>query len=471
VSVPGRADATASVAGNAALARLSRSPRPRLLFVSHGAGGGVGRHVAELAAMLEEDAEVLLLQPHSRTHLVLRWMRAGEDAALWFPSGEWDEVVALLERLGIARLHVHHVHGLPPELLALPQRLGCPCDVTLHDYFPVCPAYHLLGADGAFCGGTPECRQCTAGRAPQWPLSLGEWRASFGAFLRAADRVICPSEDTAVRLRRHFPGLATTVWPHPEAERQDAAVPVRVLVPGALSPAKGLEVLEACARDAQQRRLPLHFRVLGYTAHALPAWPEAPLSLAGEYPDGRLPELLALERGDAIFFPAQCAETFSYTLSAALDTGLPVIATDLGALPERLAHRDNACIVHWSAPPARINDTILAFAARPPRATLRGRARMTFADYRRLYTAPFAGTSGAPRPQTSVAPAAALPPVPAERFQSPPGDGAPWTLEGLLVDGVDCGRASSLALLRQRVRQADAAQDAAAPLSEPGRAP
>ena len=35
-----------------------------------------------------------------------------------------------------------------------------------------------------------------------------------------------------------------------------------------------------------------------------------------------------------LFFPAQCPETFSYTLSDALATSLPIIATDLGALKD-----------------------------------------------------------------------------------------------------------------------------------------
>ena len=40
-----------------------------------------------------------------------------------------------------------------------------------------------------------------------------------------------------------------------------------------------------------------------------------------------------------VWFPAQWPETYSYTLSAAIDAGLPIVASRIGAFPERLAGR------------------------------------------------------------------------------------------------------------------------------------
>jgi hypothetical protein len=75
------------------------------------------------------------------------------------------------------------------------------------------------------------------------------------------------------------------------------------------------------------------------------------------------------ERADAVFFPAQWPETWSYTLSAAIDAGLPILATDLGAFPERLAGVAGARIVAWDAPAAQINDALLALAGGAPPAS------------------------------------------------------------------------------------------------------
>jgi hypothetical protein len=59
-----------------------------------------------------------------------------------------------------------------------------------------------------------------------------------------------------------------------------------------------------------------------------------------------------------IWFPAQVPETYSYTLSVAMTTGLPIVASDLGALPERLANYPHAVIVPWNAPAGRWNDIL-----------------------------------------------------------------------------------------------------------------
>ncbi|HEY4999835.1 MAG TPA: glycosyltransferase, partial [Usitatibacter sp.] len=275
------------------LERLRGSRRPRIAFVSHGFGGGVGRHIEELAAALEADAEILLMEPFRKSFVALRWLRSGEDLALWFRKDEeWEALLSVLAGIGIDRLHYHHVHGMPRAVLDLPARLGVPHDVTLHDYFAACPNYHLTGPDGRFCGGGPQCLRCVEAGPAQWPMSIEAWRASFGKWLEAAQRVIAPSQDSARRLGEFFPDARFVVWPHSQASLSSPTA-LRVLVPGAISPEKGLDLLEACVDDAARRKLPLHFRVLGYTARPIEPWPRQPYSIAGEFPEGRLPELLA----------------------------------------------------------------------------------------------------------------------------------------------------------------------------------
>jgi hypothetical protein len=261
------------------------------------------------------------------------------------------------------------------------------------------------------------------------------------------------SLDCAARIRDHVPNREIETWAHPRAPGEMPARRVRVLVPGGISREKGLEVLERCARDAHARALPLHFRVLGFTAWPLPQWPELPITLSGEYPEGTLPELLALEQGDVAFFPAQVPETFSYTLTDVLDRGLPVVATDLGALPERLARYERARILRRNASPAEFNAALLASA--PAGAPARERqVETTFEAYAARYLqgvqhVPHAAASlPALRDEWLVAPVAADPPT--------------TTLAWLFQDGVRGGKASSLQKLQRRVVEADACLEAQA---------
>ena len=44
-----------------------------------------------------------------------------------------------------------------------------------------------------------------------------------------------------------------------------------------------------------------------------------------------------------------CPETYSYTLTTAIDSGLPIVATEIGALPERLTGRPQTWIIGKSS--------------------------------------------------------------------------------------------------------------------------
>jgi glycosyltransferase involved in cell wall biosynthesis len=190
-------------------------------------------------------------------------------------------------------------------------------------------------------------------------MSIETWRAAFEGLLTGASRVIAPSRDVASRISRYFPTLQPLVMPHFDAAPVASPSIVRVMTLGMLSPEKGLHVVRACAEDARARGLPLAFKVLGATTQPLPQWPELPLSIHGQYGDEDLAGLVAGERPDVIWLPAQVPETYAYTLTVALQSGVPIVASALGAFPERLASSPRATLVRWNATPREWNDALL----------------------------------------------------------------------------------------------------------------
>ena len=348
--------------GRAALERLAGSDKQLLLFVAHAWGGGIRQHMNELAGLVGAQCDVLLLEPAAGGTVRLSWLKPGEDLAAYFTlPAEMQALVTLLSVLDVARIHFHHVHGLPRAMLDLPARLGVPYDCTLHDYYAICPQYHLVTADGRYCGepDAQGCAACIAARPAQWPLDIGTWRATFAALLQGAERVFAPSGDVERRMRRYFPGLPITVLPHAEPALAASARVTRVVTLGRLSPEKGLHVVVACAQDARARGLPLSFRILGAVSEPVAQRPQLPLSVQGEYGDADLPALIAAERPDVIWFPSQVPETYSYTLSAALVADAAIVASELGAFPERLAGRPRTSLVPWNATPAEWNAALL----------------------------------------------------------------------------------------------------------------
>jgi len=352
-------------AGRVAIARLAASPRPAIVFVSHAWGGGIRRYMDDIAGLVRGRADVLYLEPADALTVKLYSPHGGHPFAMWFRlPGDLPVLAQTFHAIGVARLHFHHVHGLPRSILELPAASGVPYDCTLHDYYAICPQYHLADVDGRYCGEPDEagCRACLGGRPAQWNLDVAAWRQALGEFVRRADRVIAPSRDVAERIGRHLPGVSIEIWPHPERAPQIPPSPARVVTLGALSREKGLTVVAACARDARARGLPLTFRVLGPTSEPLPRWPDASLSAHGSYDERALPQLLAAEHADVLFFPAQVPETYAYTLSVALATTTPIVASALGAFIERLEGRANVRLLPWNATVTQWNAALLEMA-------------------------------------------------------------------------------------------------------------
>ena len=335
----------------------------------------------------------------------------------------------------------------PGEESAQPGARPVPYDVTLHDYLAICPQLQLVTAQGRYCGepAEPGCTVCLAGRPPPWPLDIRGWRAVFAGLLRDANRVIAPSQDIADRIARYVPGLAIETWPHPEAP---IALPpmIRVATIGMLSREKGFDTLVACARDAHARDLPLAFRVLGPTAAPLPALPLSRLSMSGEYAEADLAALLAAERPDVLWFPAQWPETWTYTLSAAVASGAPVVASDLGAFRERLASHPAARLLPWNASPSAWNGALLD-AGGMRRAHEPVSAGMPPAEYAARYVALL--------DRRALTAAGASPDLETRHREAPPAArAADLPLVELVQAGVLCGRGEARAALPDRVAAA-----------------
>ena len=424
---------------------LADSGRPSIVFIVHGWGGGIRRHVDELAALVAADVNVLFLEPSSGDTIRLR-TRAGNAAAYFTLPDDLAALVSLLRAIGVVRLHVHHVNGLPQVVLDLPAAIELPYDVTLHDYVTICPQLHLVTADGRYCGepAEPGCAACLAGRPPAWPLDIVGWRKRFADLLRHAARVIAPSKDVAARVGRYVSDLSIEVWPHAES---GVAVPSlgRVATLGTLTVEKGLHVVTACAQEAHVRGLPISYRVLGAVGDPLPALPPWRLSFSGEYQEVDLPGLLAAERPHVLWFPAQVPETFAYTLSPAIASGLPIVASDLGAFHARLDGRPGTRIVRWDASPTEWIDALLALV--PPRVESSSDSVSSRpSDYRARYLAPVA------RPPAGRS----WPSLDARHFVTPPDDRLPrLSLTELVTAGVACGKGEARAELARRAASAD----------------
>ncbi len=378
-----------------------RSGLPTILMVSHDLGGGIERHLAALGERLESCANVLLLRPESGGFkLSIPGLPGHPDLAM--NADRVEDFVVLLKNFALRRVHVHHVMRFyDADLAPLLRRLGVPFDVTIHDYYAICPQVNLLPwLDAQYCGepGPAACNACIAARPSHGARDILEWRARHRFLFTEADRVLCPSEDARARLARHGLAARAIVAPHegvtaphwplrinplPRAGARKRALRVALL--GVLASQKGLPAVAALAAT-MAAEIDLH--LIGYPEAPLPAPLAERLAVSGEYAEADLPRLITRLRPHALWFPAQWPETWSYTLSAAIASGLPIVASRIGAFPERLAGRPLTWLVPPEAPPeawraafAALRDQIARTQMPPKSPRRRQEADFYEADY------------------------------------------------------------------------------------------
>ncbi|MEQ5833683.1 glycosyltransferase [Marinobacter sp. NFXS9] len=327
------------------VAMLGESRLPKVLLLAHGMGGGVYTHLRELIRE-HPGIHYLLIEPVTGGGIRLHLAPEKFQMYLDFNMDEgYPQLLDLLRASGVGHVHVHHTMGLPTRLWGLARDLETTLDYTLHDYAVINGNPSLLDSNGRFVGDLQDRDQLCAARCPLPPgVDAKQWRENQLFLLEQARYLICPSDDMYRRLRSvsEFSHLTSWVVTHHmdarglQSVRVKACEPqgqLRVLVLGALSPEKGADILEGVARATA--KLDLDFHLLGYAYRAL----DRKIKVHGSYAEEDAIELISNIAPHVVWFPVRCAETYSYTLSLALQLGLPVVASKIGAFPERLAGR------------------------------------------------------------------------------------------------------------------------------------
>ena len=354
-------------------ARFRNSSNPTVLIVTHDMGGGIRQHIEELVESLAGKVNFLELQPASGTFVQLRSPDPADGISIRLDiARQYESLLSLLRSCNVSRLHIHHVlrHSMPLEKLR--HDLNVPMDFTVHDYMTVCPRFVLANPDGSYCGEPEEsgCNECIRTTLPHLNLDIGSWRAKYSWLINSADRVIAPSSDTASRISRRFPAANIQAAVHPlqiapadlppvQPARMKPDEKLLIAALGVMTWHKGLAILEECASLAKNRELPLEFVLVGYCESQVLG--EGPFSFreTGQYARADLPDILESTAPGIMWFPQRWPETFSYTLSVCLEQGLPIAATQLGALPERLSKRPWTWIYEWEADAEEVLDLFL----------------------------------------------------------------------------------------------------------------
>ena len=344
-----------------------RATLPRALFVLATRTGGTPQTNADLMNALDNSFECLVLNCDA-LNLELSRVADGELETLRthqlaerieplkHRSSEYDDVVAhWLHELDLDVVHIRHLGWHSLTLPKLAKQTGAQVVMSFHDFYSLCPSLKLLDDQGVFCGGT-----CTQGsglcKVELWPHDsvpplknawVHYWRERMEQALSYCDRYVTTSQSAADRLLNGFPSISAEhlhVIPHGRDFNRftslqhlpDGNGPIRILVPGNIDKAKGLELIAGVLALDHLRQFEFH--VLGnVNKSALGGKIPSHMRLHGSYNRGDFARKVSSIAPAFGVVLSIWDETYCHTLTEMWSVGLPVAVLDFPTLRRRVS--------------------------------------------------------------------------------------------------------------------------------------
>jgi len=248
----------------------------------------------------------------------------------------------LLVANAIDVVHIHNVYPLiSPSILPVCKEFGLPVVMRCPNYRLLCPTALLLrkGAQCEKCVGGREhwclLTNCSGNIAQSLGLTLRNYVArKLELFIGHVDCFLPPSEYVKTRLvAAGFDGDKIRVLPnmvHAIDREKTAGDGDYVAFVGSLHQHKGIDIFVRSAGELSGVR----FRIAGSGPECARLEKEAPANVhfEGHLAGDKLEEFY--RQAAVVVVPSLAPETFGLAAAEAMGFGLPVIASNIGALPE-----------------------------------------------------------------------------------------------------------------------------------------
>ena len=317
-------------------------PKPTVLLLHnrYREPGGEERALAEMAALLRSRGHRVELLERTSASLGSAHGRVRAAAAMLAGGVGPREVRAAVERTGAEIVHVHNLNPLfGAKALAAARRAGARVVMHLHNYRLVC-SIAIAYRDGAICtrchgrNTSPGVRLRCRGSLAESAVYAAGLSLQQNRILELVDRFVVPSEAAVRRLSDfgvpvdRMTVLHNFVGDDALVGASRAASGKYALFAGRLAEEKGADTAILAAERA---KVPLlvagsgpdleRLRAMGTTAR-----------FAGRLSSSAMAD--ARRRAALALVPSRWDEPGPYAVIEAMSSGLPVLASNVGALPE-----------------------------------------------------------------------------------------------------------------------------------------
>jgi|GEM_PF-1120113 len=363
--------------------------------------GGVERHIKDLSTTISlKGFNVYILYP-SHSHLELALFKDGGIQLLKMKCAsiknfskfkdlrdkDIEELFKkILDNYLIDVVHFQHILGLPLSLFEIAKSSGAKVFITIHDYYLWCQNYKLLrrfDGDMRFCyfeDNSDICVDCIRDTFKSIVSReyIKERREYAKKLLNICDCIITPSkylkgviinlfnvDEKKIKIIEH--GITHPNDLYFRNCKDKNTMNIGYL--GAFTFEKGAHIFLRFVDEAKRLGLNRYvsFYIIGELGFDIPNnyCKNNCLKIIGSYKPEDVNRLLNENSIDVVLLLSIWPETYSYTLSEAIANKIPVIATDLGALRQRISEYSSGFLVPYEKPLIYIFDIIQDFLKHP----------------------------------------------------------------------------------------------------------
>lgn len=338
-------------------------PKVRVVYVLSTLTGGTPQTNQDLMNALSNRVETYVLHCDSRVMKLQRYSNGfSEELArivldeeikpILHKNDQYDQVIRIwIKKWAIELVHIRHIAWHSLGLIDVVKSLGIPCIFSFHDFYTLCPSLKLLDENLEYCAGhcSISCGECKHELWDEGAFDrlkhnqIKPWKSKFGQYLAKCDGFVTTNNQAKSLLIEHYQQLNVENFKVIEHGRDFVDFtqlalpikrngPIRLLVLGNISPAKGGLLLEALAKNTSDTFIEIH--ILGAVSPALNL-PEC-VFCHGVYDRENLTELISKIKPNIGLVLSIWPETWCHTLTEYWANGIPVIGSNLGAVGKRL---------------------------------------------------------------------------------------------------------------------------------------
>ena len=352
---------------------FKRFTKKTVLFSMHN-GGGVEYTVKDIIGSISDKFDCYLLKAFKNKLILYKYSNEeliiSEEFNLkydWNPqfiyTDEYEQIYFyILINYNIDIVQIDHSIFHTFDLPAIAKLLNIPIILTLHDFYYICPTYFLLDGDNNYCAGNCGGKPVNCSTRVLWfdlPVNIVEWKNKWNGFVEElfdyCDIIVTANSFTKDMFLNYYPELPSdkiTLIEHGsdlirfnDIHRvPNSYQTIRLLIPGIIGPHKGADFIKQLKSFDVENKLELNY--MGAVDDEL-----KDIGIYhGRYNREDFAKMVYKVKPSFIGIFSLCAETFSYTLTESISTGVPVIASNLGALKNRIESNGGGWLIDINDP-------------------------------------------------------------------------------------------------------------------------